>query len=148
MAKETERRRETWTGIFVLVGLAAAMFMVFLLGREQRIFEKRFVINAIFGTVSGLRAGAPVYVAGVNVGAVERLRFVPGDTYQPTADEPDNAKPKPVGLVGKVEVVMNVEQRFQDQIRTDSVATIASVGLLGDKSIEISVGSTVQPAVE
>ena len=148
MAKETERRRETVTGIFVLVALAAAMFMVILLGAQQRIFEKRFQINAVFGTVSGLRAGAPVYVAGVNVGSVERLRFVPADTYQPTADEEATARPKPIGLVGKVEVVMNVEEPFRDQIRTDSIATIASVGLLGDKSIEISVGSTAQPVVE
>ena len=43
---------------------------------------------------------------------------------------------------------MNVEERFRDQIRTDSVATIASVGLLGDKSIEISVGSAAQSVVE
>lgn len=148
MAKETERRREVITGVFVLVALAAAMFMVVILGAQQRIFEKRFRVNAIFGTVSGLRAGAPVFVAGVNVGSVDRLRFVPGDTYQPTADEPAGAPPRPVGQVGKVEVVMDVEQRFRDQIRRDSVATIASVGLLGDKSIEISVGSGAQPGVD
>jgi len=148
MAKETERRREMITGVFVLVALAAAMLMVILLGSQQRIFEKRFRINAIFGTVSGLRAGAPVFVAGVNVGAVERLRFVPGDTYQPTADEEGGAAPKPVGRVGKVEVLMDVEERFHDQIRADSIATIASVGLLGDKSIEISVGSVMQPVVQ
>ena len=148
MARETERRREVITGAFVLVGLAAVTFMVVLLGSQQRIFEKRFAINAIFGTVSGLRAGAPVYVAGVNVGAVERLRFVPADTYQPTADEPSGASPKPIGRVGKVEVLMNVEERFHDQIRADSVATIASVGLLGDKSIEISVGSASAPSVD
>jgi phospholipid/cholesterol/gamma-HCH transport system substrate-binding protein len=147
MAKETERRREVITGAFVLVGLAAATFMVVLLGAQQRIFEKRFRVNAIFGTVSGLRAGAPVFVAGVNVGSVDRLRFVSADTYQPTVDEPASAPPRPVGRVGKVEVVMNVEERFHDQIRQDSVATIASVGLLGDKSIEISVGGADQPVV-
>ena len=148
MAKETERRREIVTGAFVLVALAVGMFMVFLLGAQQRIFEERFRVNAIFGTVSGLRAGAPVYVAGVNVGSVDRLRFVPADTYQPTADESASAEPKPIGRVGKVEVLMNVEERFRDQIRTDSVATIASVGLLGDKSIEISVGSASAPEIE
>ena len=93
MARETERRREVITGAFVLVGLAAVTFMVVLLGSQQRIFEKRFAVNAIFGTVSGLRAGAPVFVAGVNVGAVDRLRFVSADTYQPTADEPAGAEP-------------------------------------------------------
>lgn len=148
MAKESERRREVITGVFVLLALAAAMLMVVILGAQQRIFEKRFRVNAIFGTVSGLRAGAPVFVAGVNVGSVDRLRFVAADTYQPTVDEPAGAPPKPIGRVGKVEVVMNVEERFHDQIRRDSVATIASVGLLGDKSIEISVGSVDQPVVE
>jgi len=148
MARETERRREVITGVFVLVGLAAVTFMVVLLGSQQRIFEKRFNVNAIFGTVSGLRAGAPVFVAGVNVGSVERLRFVPADTYQPTVDQPSDAAPQPIGLVGKVEVQMNVEERFHDQIRSDSVATIASVGLLGDKSIEISVGAASAPPVE
>ncbi|MEW6273090.1 MAG: MlaD family protein [Thermodesulfobacteriota bacterium] len=147
MSRETERRRETIVGVFVLVALAAATVMVVMLGANQRIFEKRFRINAIFGTVSGLRAGAPVFVAGVNVGSVERLRFVPADTYQPTADEPAGAAPKPIGRVGKVEVVMNVEERFHEQIRTDSIASIASVGLLGDKSVEISVGSAQAPVV-
>jgi phospholipid/cholesterol/gamma-HCH transport system substrate-binding protein len=148
MARETERRREVITGMFVLVGLAAVTFMVVLLGSQQRIFEKRFRVNAIFGTVSGLRAGAPVFVAGVNVGSVEQLRFVPADTYQPTADEPSGAAPQPIGRVGKVEVTMNVEERFHDQIGTDSVATIGSVGLLGDKSIDISVGSASAPVID
>jgi phospholipid/cholesterol/gamma-HCH transport system substrate-binding protein len=147
MSREAERRRETIVGVFVLVALAAATIMVVMLGANQRIFEKRFRVNAIFGTVSGLRAGAPVFVAGVNVGSVDRLRFVPADTYQPTADEPAEAAPKPIGRVGKVEVVMNIEERFHEQIRTDSVATIASVGLLGDKSVEISVGSAQAPVV-
>ena len=42
---------------------------------------------------------------------------------------------------------MTVEESFRPQIRRDSVATIASVGLLGDKSIEISVGSADEPEV-
>jgi phospholipid/cholesterol/gamma-HCH transport system substrate-binding protein len=147
MSREAERRRETITGVFVLVGLAVLMFMVFLLGAQQRIFEKRFQINAVFDTVNGLRAGAPVFVAGVNVGSVELLRFVPAGTYQPTAEEEGEAR-KAIGLVGKVEVVMNIEERFRDQIRADSIATIGSVGLLGDKSVEISVGSSGQPVVE
>ncbi len=148
MAKPSERKREIIVGAFVLAALAAATVMIVMLGAEQRIFERRFQVNAIFGNVSGLRAGAPVFVAGVNVGSVERLRFVPADTYQPTADQPPTAPPKPIGRVGKVEVVMSIEERFRDQIRTDSIATIASVGLLGDKSVEISIGSVSEPVIE
>lgn len=149
MAKESERKRELIVGVFVLAAVAAGMVMIVLLGAEQRIFEKRFQVKAIFGDVSGLRAGAPVFVAGVNVGSVERLRFVPVESAQPISEAiGPTEKPEELSRVAKVEVVMSVEERFREQIRRDSIATIASVGLLGDKSVEIAVGSSSEPAIE
>lgn len=147
MAKDSERKRETIVGLFVLVGIGVAAFMIVMLGSEQRIFEERIQLRAIFGNVSGMRVGAPVFVAGLSVGTVEQLRFVsPGEARRqegqvgPAADDRD--------LVSDIEVVMKIEERFRRQIRDDSVATVGSVGLLGDKSIEISVGSASQPIVE
>lgn len=147
MAKDSERKRETIVGLFVLVGIGVAAFMIVMLGSEQRIFEERIQLRAIFGNVSGMRVGAPVFVAGLSVGTVEQLRFVsPGEARRqegqvgPAADDRD--------LVSDIEVVMKIEERFRRQIREDSVATVGSVGLLGDKSIEISVGSASEPIVE
>jgi phospholipid/cholesterol/gamma-HCH transport system substrate-binding protein len=140
-----ERRRDTVVGIFVVVSIAVAMLMVALLGSEQGIFRRRFQVRAVFGNVSGLRNGAPVFIAGVNVGAVQLIRFVsPGGGRQPLPPTGTEAAAKPVGVV---EVALTIEERFRPQIRRDSVATIASVGLLGDKSIEISVGGAAEAEV-
>jgi phospholipid/cholesterol/gamma-HCH transport system substrate-binding protein len=142
-----ERRRDTVVGVFVVVAIAVAMLMVALIGSEQGLFRRRFEVRAVFGTVSGLRAGAPVFVAGVNVGGVKSIRFVaPRESRAPlTPVEEESGYTR---RVGEVEVQLTIEEGFHPQIRRDSVATIASVGLLGDKSIEISVGSATEPEVE
>jgi len=137
MAKEAERRREIVVGIFVLAGLLATMVLVIAIGSQQHLFEGRYRIRTMFGNVSGLRAGAPVFVAGVDVGVVDRVSFVP-------STKGEEGVPK----VGKVEVALALERRFSPQIRNDSVATIGSVGLLGDRSVDISVGSPTAPEVE
>lgn len=134
MAKTTERRRDTLVGLFVLASLTAAMVMIVLLGSEQGIFRPRSELRAVFSNVSGLRAGAPVFVAGLNVGSVRELRFAP-----PAAES---------GEAARVEVIVLIDDRYRSQIREDSVATVGSIGLLGDKSIEISVGSLESPEVE
>ena len=127
MAATKSRRRDILVGLFVVAALAASLVMIVLLGSEQGIFRPRFELRAIFSNVSGLRAGAPVFVAGLNVGSVRKLQFAP---------------PAVEGEVAaRVEVVLDVDARYQAQIRSDSVATVGSVGLLGDKSVEITVGS-------
>jgi phospholipid/cholesterol/gamma-HCH transport system substrate-binding protein len=127
MAASNQRIRDTFVGLFVLVALGATMIMVILLGSEQGIFRQRFELRAIFANVSGLREGAPVFVAGLNVGSVRQLDFAP---------------PGEDGVVAaRVEIVIDVDARYHAQFREDSVATVGSVGLLGDKSIEITVGS-------
>lgn len=127
MAVANSRRRDILVGLFVVVALAAGLVMVVLLGSEQGIFRPRFELRATFANVSGLRAGAPVFVAGLNVGSVRTLQFAP------PAEEGE--------VAARVEVVLDVDARYNTQIRTDSVATVGSVGLLGDKSVEITVGS-------
>jgi phospholipid/cholesterol/gamma-HCH transport system substrate-binding protein len=138
MAKGTERRHEVVVGIFVLGGVLAAMVLVIAIGSQQHLFEGRYRIRTVFGNVSGLRAGSPVYVAGVDVGSVDRVSFV----------SPSTRGEEGIPNVGKVEVVLALEKRFSPQIRNDSVATIGSVGLLGDKSVDISVGSPTAPEVQ
>lgn len=142
-----ERRRDIIVGFFVVLSAAVALVMVALLGSEQGIFRERFQARAVFGSVSGLRTGAPVFVAGVNVGTVQSIRFVaPREPSVPLT--PAEEGREFTRRVGEVEVTMTLEERYRPQIRSDSVATIASVGLLGDKSIEISVGSTDEPEIE
>jgi len=109
-------------GISVAVGIGLAMIVVFFIGRERSLFESRYTLVASFSDISGLRMGAVVQLAGLNVGYVDGVRFPKeGDSEQ-------------------LEVVLKVKTSYQDRIRKDSKASIQTQGLLGDRFISISTG--------
>ncbi|HEU4368673.1 MAG TPA: MlaD family protein [Methylomirabilota bacterium] len=124
-----ERRQKLRVGVFVLIGLAAFLGMVYALGARARLFEPRFTLSAEFTEVGGLVEGATVRLAGVQIGRVSGVHLPP----QPG---------------GKVRVEMSIARRFGDRIRKDSVARIETQGLLGDKIIEITVGTAAAPPVK
>ena len=123
-----ERRQKLRVGVFVLIGLAAFLGMVYALGARARLFEPRFTVHAEFTEVGGLVEGATVRLAGVQIGRVSGVHLPP----QPG---------------GKVRVDMTIARRFGDRVRKDSVARIETQGLLGDKIVEITVGSAAAPPV-
>ena len=79
--------------------------------------------------MGGLIEGATVRLAGVQIGRVTAV-VLPG---QPG---------------GKVRVTLTIARRFSERIREDSEARIATQGLLGDKIVEISIGTTAAPALK
>jgi phospholipid/cholesterol/gamma-HCH transport system substrate-binding protein len=127
-----EERRELGlkfrVGLFVLMGLVALLGMVYLLGARARMFEARYTIHADFTEVGGLAEGATVRLAGVQIGRVEAV----------------NLPPQPGG---KVRVDMTITKKIADRIRRDSIARIETQGLLGDKIVEITVGTAQAPVV-
>lgn len=114
-------------GVFVTVGLALALTAVFFIGREKSFFERRYTLIAPFKGISGLRMGAVVQLAGINVGYVDGVRF------------------GKAGDQNRIDVILKVSKTYQDHIRKDSVASIQTQGLLGDKFILISSGSIGMP---
>jgi phospholipid/cholesterol/gamma-HCH transport system substrate-binding protein len=123
-----ERRQKLRVGVFVLIGLGVFLAMVYALGARARLFEPRFTIHAEFTEVGGLVEGATVRLAGVQIGRVSGVHLPP----QPG---------------GKVRIDMTIARRFGDRIRKDSVARIETQGLLGDKIIEITVGTATASPV-
>jgi phospholipid/cholesterol/gamma-HCH transport system substrate-binding protein len=117
-----ERVQRLRVGVFVLVGLAAFLGMIYALGARARLFEPRFTVHAEFTEVGGLVEGATVRLAGVQIGRVSGVHLPP----QPG---------------GKVRIDLTIARRFGDRVRKDSVARIETQGLLGDKIIEITVGT-------
>ena len=115
-------------GVFVLLALAVFLGMIYALGARARLFEARYTIHADFAEVSGLTEGATVRLAGVQIGRVSDVRL-------------------PGAPGGKVRVDLTIARRFADRIRRDSVARIETQGLLGDKIVEITVGTTAAPAL-
>src|SRR5207247_2558123 len=129
-SRETRARAVRYrVGVFILVALAAFLGMIYLLGARARLFESRYTIHADFTEVGGLIEGATVRLAGVQIGRVVGVNL-PG---QPG---------------GKVRVDLNIARRYADRIRKDSIARIETQGLLGDKVVEVTVGTTATPPLQ
>jgi phospholipid/cholesterol/gamma-HCH transport system substrate-binding protein len=116
-------------GGFILGGLGVFLAIIYLLGAQARYFERKYELVAEFTEVGGLLEGATVRLAGVQIGRVTRVDLPP---------EPG----------GRVRVTLTIGRRFIDRIRRDSEARIVTQGLLGDKLVEITVGSPDSPPVK
>jgi outer membrane protein OmpA-like peptidoglycan-associated protein len=116
-------------GIFIVIGLIALGTGVFLIGAKHFLFRPKYQINAQFKSVAGLNNGAEVRVGGIHLGTVKRISL------------PDSPS-------GKLTVNMELLSSTQHVIRRDSVATIKTEGLLGDKYVEISFGSEKSAEIE
>lgn len=129
-----QRERVTWAqlrvGALVIVSLAIFGLGVFFISGQVGFLTRRYTLKAYFSTAGGLREGAQVRLAGIAVGNVERLVISP----YPEADR-------------AVEVVMDISRAYQDRIRSDSVATMLTVGLLGESYVDISRGSPGQTVI-
>ncbi|MBI5118162.1 MCE family protein [Candidatus Poribacteria bacterium] len=117
---------ETIVGLFVLASIIVLFILVVLIGRRQNIFERRYEITGVFDAVGGLLPGAEVHLAGINVGFVKDIRF---------------------SSKNRVEVVMSISRSQMGRIRADSIATIRTMGVMGDRYVEITVGSEAEPVI-
>lgn len=110
-------------GLVIAVALAIACFAIFSIGHGTRIFKRTDIIEAHFHRINGLQTGAPVELAGVNIGAVDSISFPP----DPRTDY--------------VVVKMWIADTYLPRVRADALAEINTMGLLGDKFIEITGGN-------
>jgi len=117
-------------GVMVIVGLAILAVGIFFISGQVGFFTKRYTLKTYLSEASGLRDGAEVRLAGVAIGNVKRVQI---SAYT----EPNRA----------VEVVMGVSRKYQSEIRADSVASIETVGLLGESYVNISRGSHSQEVI-
>ena len=108
-------------GFFVLVGLIILIVFVLLIG-DFKTWGTGYRVNFIFNFVNGVKVGAPIRFAGVDIGEVEYLQIIPNSVERKT-------DVKVIGLV-----------RGNTQIPPDSVVWVNTLGLLGEKYIEIMPG--------
>jgi phospholipid/cholesterol/gamma-HCH transport system substrate-binding protein len=114
-------------GLLVVVALFLAGATLFVLGDRQNLFTRQDKYRIRFANVGGLAQGSMVQLNGVHVGSVDRI-WLPADTGEKL-----------------LEVRISIEARYAQRIRGDSQARIKTLGLLGDKYLEITSGS---PAAE
>jgi len=115
-------------GLFVVIGGIIIILIILALGQRSHLFTRQYSLTASFENAGGLISGASVRVAGVNAGTVRRIQIV----REPSGE-------------AKVQLALSLGKAYQGDIRDDSVATIRSLGLLGDKYVEITLGSESAP---
>lgn len=124
---ERERRIIVRAGLFIALGIGLALLVVFVIGKERNLFDKQNRYTGAFENVDGLGSDSPVRLGGVNVGRVTSIKF--------GSDLDDK----------RIIVTMEVVKKYEERIRKDSVARITNRGVLGDKAVDISIGSQSEP---
>ncbi|MGA2631340.1 MAG: MlaD family protein [Terriglobia bacterium] len=126
-----QRKQVSWAqlrvGLLVLVSLAVLGVGVFFISGQVGFFTRRYTLKTYFSGASGLRGGSQVRVSGVPVGVVESIGIS-------SFTEPERA----------VEVTMRIPVNYQKEIRQDSVAHLATAGLLGEAFVDITRGGAAE----
>lgn len=109
---------ELAVGIFMILGILSLGYLSIKLGKMEIFGRNLYDIEAVFASSGGLRTGASVTIAGVEVG---RVKSVSLDDYQ-------------------ARIVMGLSNDVQ--IQEDAIASIKTKGLIGEKYVEISPGGS------
>lgn len=117
------RTLELGTGLFVLLGFAALLFLTTQLPASGLKLggPRGYHVTAAFDDIGDLKVGSPVSMSGVTIGEVQAIRFDP-KTY-------------------KAVVSMRIDSQYK-QIPDDSFASIQTQGLLGGKYVALSPGGS------
>jgi len=121
------KKYETIVGLFVVASLAALLFMVLIIAQQEGLWQNYIEYKAIFKNISGLKRGSEVRLAGVSVGTV---------------------KSATVQSDGRILVTFEVLEKYRNQIRKNTQATIGMIGLLGDRSLDLTPGSPKEELVK
>lgn len=111
---------ETGVGIFVLIGIICVGYLTIQLGKMELLGENYHHYHARFFSVSGLRTGATVEMAGVQIGQVDSITL-DSDRY-----------------------VADVRLKIQKDVKImeDAIASVRTAGLIGDKFIQLTPGAS------
>ena len=109
---------ETGVGIFLILGILSMAFLSVKLGHVNLFGTKQYSVKARFANISGLKEGAIVEVAGVVVGKVSRIRLENYEAF--------------------VELLIDPSVKLQK----DSIASIRTSGIIGDKYVKITPGGS------
>jgi len=116
-------------GLLIATALAILMVTVLSLNQEQPFWERKVQYEVHYTRTGGLQKGAQVSLNGVPIGTVADMRF-----------PPDPA-------VSYIQVLINVNGDLAPRVRENTVASIRTIGLLGDRYIELSAGTPDSPPV-
>ena len=112
------KKTEISVGIFMMAGIACLIYLSVRLGHIDLFSSDSYIIKAKFGSIEGLEAAASVEIAGVPVGKVKKI----------TLEEN--------------EALVEMEIKKGTRISDDTIASIRTKGIIGDKFIKLSPGGS------
>jgi phospholipid/cholesterol/gamma-HCH transport system substrate-binding protein len=124
---EQEATRNTKLGLFVLAGILLLIISLYLIGSKRNLFTSTIHISARFYNISGLMPGNNVRFAGIDVGTVERVAIINDSS---------------------VNVAMLLEKSVRKYINKNSIASIGTDGIMGNKIVNINSGEGTSEAIE
>jgi phospholipid/cholesterol/gamma-HCH transport system substrate-binding protein len=114
-------------GLFIAGGLAIFVLAIFIIGKQKNLFNPVFKLTSTFRNVSGLQVGNNIRFSGINVGTVDNIRIINDST---------------------VKVDMLIKKEVRQFIKSDGEVAIGSEGLIGDKLLFITQGTSDAPVVK
>lgn len=114
-------------GLFIAGGLTLLVLAIFIIGKQKNMFNPVYLLTTTFANVSGLQVGNNIRFSGINVGTVDKITIINDSTVR-------------VGMLIKKDV-----SKF---IKSDCEVAIGSEGLIGDRLLVITQGSTDAPAAK
>ena len=111
-------------GLFIAGGLALFVATIFIIGKQKNLFNPVFELTSTFYNVSGLQVGNNVRFSGINVGTISEITIINDST---------------------VKVDMQIRKEVNQFIKSDCEVLIGSEGLIGDRLLIISQGSSNSP---
>ena len=107
---------EATVGLFVVLGVLALAYLSVQLGQLQFMQGGTYDVTAIFSTVAGLREGARVEIAGVQIGRVQQI------------------------VLENFQAMVHMRLDTRVQLQEDTIASIRTRGLIGEKYVRLSPG--------
>ena len=159
-------------GIFIVIALILLSALILQKSWSLNWFSKSVPAVTYLSDVGGLKSGAPVWLAGIEIGRVRKVTIVPPDAYPGNAEifnkiEEDRKKIAAINTklstaqddiadlqqdidnlkleISIVEVQLDIRPEYLPRIREDSEVSIGSRGLIGDSFIDISPGTREAP---
>ena len=111
---------EMIVGLFLLAGFACFSYLAVKMGDIRMFQNETYAVTARFTSISGLKEGSVVELAGVNVGKVSRIELDPGE----------------------YEAVVHLDIDKAVELQDDSIASIRTAGIIGDKFIKLTPGGS------
>jgi phospholipid/cholesterol/gamma-HCH transport system substrate-binding protein len=111
---------EMIVGLFLLAGFACFSYLAIKMGDIKMFNNETYDVTARFTSISGLKQGSVVELAGVNVGRVSRIELDPGD----------------------YEAIVHLDVDKSVKLQDDAIASVRTAGIIGDKYIKLTPGGS------